>query len=758
MDRNFNPQLRYLNLSGNKRLEIKPDNSLAKKHTIIEPPAQAHYQAILQRQLAGFTGLKDLRVLGLMDVTTLFMPSILDENEDRRVRTSSSEINEMAYGIADTLGKLEHVSMFDLVIPHFRSRPDECLFGMFGLVRPSPNNSKLTKYLQENFQTAFIKALDALKSDGSEGVEDAMRRAFLTLNKNLFDHLTMHANPRKLSTGSAATGTLLTEVATLKSGASAVVVYIVGTTMYVANAGNALAVVSRSGDARLVSMNHDPFDRAETARIRAAEGWVSPKGTVNDEVAVSRSFGYYHLLPVVNPRPHVHEWRLSERDEFVIIGNRGLWDYVSYRIAVDIARNHREDPMIAAMKLRDFAMSYGADGSTMVMVICVADLFKSSGRIRQPPIDAEANVYTTIKRTGPPRRKDDVVDRNIARLDPEVEPPRGHVALVFTDIRNSTFLWDKNAGMATAIKLHHALLRRLLRLTGGYEVKTEGDAFMVSFSNALSALHWCFMVQVQLLHEPWPLEILECADGKEIRDPNGQLIARGLSVRMGIHCGTPYCERDPVTRRMDYLGPMVNRAARITASALGGQIMCSADIIKEINDRVLTEDSGPVDPDLESTIKALRMKRLVIVEKGETRMKGLELPEFLSLVYPGDLAGRVGLKEPAADGYYSSEDCSRVQFSEEQMKKLAYLCLRVETLSSGRVFRSLSERNLGADTTDADTAEAMVMYADPDLLIPSMKDRSDQELTYLLDSLSVRIDNALSTLQLRRVGSDPAPP
>ena len=35
----------------------------------------------------------------------------------------------------------------------------------------------------------------------------------------------------------------------------------------------------------------------------------------------------------------------------------------------DIARTERGDPMIAAQKLRDFAISYGAEGTTMIMVI-----------------------------------------------------------------------------------------------------------------------------------------------------------------------------------------------------------------------------------------------------------------------------------------------------------------------------------------------------------------------------------------------------
>jgi hypothetical protein len=57
------------------------------------------------------------------------------------------------------------------------------------------------------------------------------------------------------------------------------------------------------------------------------------------------------------------------------MASQGLWEFMSYQTAVDVARTEKSDYMIAAQKLRDFAISYGADESIMVMVIGVGDMF-----------------------------------------------------------------------------------------------------------------------------------------------------------------------------------------------------------------------------------------------------------------------------------------------------------------------------------------------------------------------------------------------
>ncbi|EMD33719.1 hypothetical protein CERSUDRAFT_87049 [Gelatoporia subvermispora B] len=738
---NTNPTLRYLNLSGNKRLQIKPDKGHRLSRDHAEPRARSD-----------FSELKDLKILGLMDVTTAMAENIPDENETRRVRTSSTDVIGLAYGIADTLGKTESINMLDLVQPQFRDKKNEAVFAMFGRPSHSGSNPSLNKFLHDKFLAVFQEELCKLKQQKGEEVGDALRRAFLRLNKNLHDHLYSANGQRKMSHVSTGTSAgIVHEMSRDRTGASAIVLYLVDKRLYVANVGDSLAVISRQGTAKMLSRKHDPFERAETSRIRAAEGWVSPKGFVNDEVDVSRSFGFYPLLPVVNARPDVHVYDLSEMDEFVIIANIGLWKYVSPQTAVDIARSARSDPMIAAQKLRDFVISYGAEGTTMIMVISVSDLFKKGQtRSRQQTMDSilDDETYHSIRR----RKKDDITNRGISRLDVEVPPPTGHVALVFTDIRNSTHLWEVNPGMPTAMNLHNNLLRRQLRFCGGYEVKTEGDAFMCSFPTVLSALWWCMSVQLQLLELSWPLEILECDDGKEIFDDSGKLVARGLSVRMGIHCGQPVCEPDPITHRMDYFGPMVNRSARINGSAAGGQIMCSAEVIREINARIFETEPETEQSYLQpaQAIETVRRMEPVVIPLGETKLKGIEIPEMLSVVYPKGLEGRHGLELPDAQPTVSG---SRVHFSVEQMRELGLLCVRLEALTSGRIFRPLPVRK-GSTATPCPQPPpdgydpSAVIYGDPNLILPQVTNASDADLMLLLDSLSQRIDNALAKLAL----------
>ena len=153
------------------------------------------------------------------------------------------------------------------------------------------------------------------------------------------------------------------------------------------------------------------------------------------------------------------------------------------------------------------------------------------------------------------------------------EAPAGTVTLVFTDIQGSTALWEHlGEGFKALLDQHNALFRAAIAEFGGYEVKTEGDAFMVAFQEAASAVAMCLTMQERLQEAEWP----ESLNDEAVADFAGTTedgCFRGLRVRMGVHTGTPNCQPDPVTGRMDYFGRMVNRAARVGGVGHGGQLI-----------------------------------------------------------------------------------------------------------------------------------------------------------------------------------------
>jgi predicted ATPase/class 3 adenylate cyclase len=131
------------------------------------------------------------------------------------------------------------------------------------------------------------------------------------------------------------------------------------------------------------------------------------------------------------------------------------------------------------------------------------------------------------------------------------DAPSGTVTFLFTDIEGSTKLLQR-AGEAYADLLdeHRRLLRAAFDAHGGYEVDTEGDAFFVAFSSANDAVAAAAEAQQALARHEWPSDT-------EIR------------VRMGVHTGEPRL----IEGR--YVGLDVHRAARITASGHGGQVVIS---------------------------------------------------------------------------------------------------------------------------------------------------------------------------------------
>lgn len=753
---NWNLKLKYLNFSGNRRLEIKAAQNQVN-----------HFgRDASETDLSDFTVLGDIRVLGLMDVT-LITPKVPDQTENCRVRTYGSEVNSMPFGMADSLGYNNNLSVVDMVHERFRGKDNEVIIGLFDGRSKDIRGNKVSKLIQETFGSIFTQELKRLREN--ESIKDALRRAFLNTNKEIGNTTLMPTEEIAHSPIAHRSSTAMNlEHRDGLTGSCATIVYIQQNKLYVANAGDSMAIISgASGQYRVLTTRHDPTTEAELIRIRAGAGVVSSTGKLDGSLDVSRAIGFYNLIPQIHAKPSVSEYDLSDNDECLIIGSKQLWKYVSYQIALDVVRMSSGDMMRAAAKLRDFAISYGASDKIMVMVIGVGiSRRKSKNRIigggTFGPMTSigEEELFPVFKK----RRDRNLLpeDSRLARLGGEVDPPVNELAMVFTDIKNSTLLWETApVAMRAAIKVHNSIMRRQLRIIGGYEVKTEGDAFMVSFPTPTSALLWCFSVQSLLLVADWPTEIIDSSEGCEILDDNDEVIFRGLSVRMGIHWGSPVCERDPITRRMDYFGPMVNRAARVSAVADGGQIALSSDFVTEITrllDSVTEYDQGKVatladafggDETLGLAIEhdAKMLKNLGWERKilGEEKLKGLENPEFISLAYQNSLLGRYPIhcerllmkRSPTQVGLKTKTTVSQHQM--DLIVRLREISIRLENICT-----RLSPGNFVPKAVDVGSRISNI-FGMTAVVAPC----SENDYAMFLGHLTTRIENCLSTLYMR---------
>ncbi|KAL7304086.1 hypothetical protein TKK_0003547 [Trichogramma kaykai] len=75
-----------------------------------------------------------------------------------------------------------------------------------------------------------------------------------------------------------------------------------------------------------------------------------------------------NLLPIAMPEPTSQEVIIEPDDEFVIIGNRRLWEVLSIQEAVREARAEA-NPVLAAKRLQDLAQAYGAEDNLSVLVV-----------------------------------------------------------------------------------------------------------------------------------------------------------------------------------------------------------------------------------------------------------------------------------------------------------------------------------------------------------------------------------------------------
>jgi len=168
------------------------------------------------------------------------------------------------------------------------------------------------------------------------------------------------------------------------------------------------------------------------------------------------------------------------------------------------------------------------------------------------------------------------------------------VCIIFTDIVDSTEKWDASqAIMWEAVQTHQVVIRTESHRFGGFECKTLGDGFLISFSSPRPALHFCLAVQNQLAKTAWHKSIIQAQAAKDRAAGLARRPSRGLVLRIGLHWGLPHqIILDPVVQRKDFYGNIVNVASRIEGEACGDEIAVSDAFLAELHLELCRWGSG----------------------------------------------------------------------------------------------------------------------------------------------------------------------
>ena len=108
----------------------------------------------------------------------------------------------------------------------------------------------------------------------------------------------------------------------------------------------------------------------------------------------------------------------------------------------------------------------------------------------------------------------------------------------------------------------------------------------------LDAVQYCLTVQETLVKAKWSPGLLEHPGAALVESDRGDVIYRGLRVRMGIHMlpsnESVVCREHPVTHRIVYAGKGVYVAQDVADAAAGGQILLSNTVHTEIKPHLST--------------------------------------------------------------------------------------------------------------------------------------------------------------------------
>ncbi|KAI9034230.1 phosphatase 2C-like domain-containing protein [Hyaloraphidium curvatum] len=173
------------------------------------------------------------------------------------------------------------------------------------------------------------EVLPAQKSFAQGNYIDAMKEAFEAMDTELRGVLTDPSNP--IAAGACATVAIVVPEPPAAAGAPTTPT---ARRLVIGNVGDVRGVLSCSGRAVRMTVDHEPTLELEKARITRAGGWVDMDGRVNGYIMVSRSLGDFSGKSQANRAaadqlisnvPDVGYRTLAPDDELLLVASDGIW-------------------------------------------------------------------------------------------------------------------------------------------------------------------------------------------------------------------------------------------------------------------------------------------------------------------------------------------------------------------------------------------------------------------------------------------------
>eukprot|EP00899_Mesostigma_viride_P015324 jgi/Mesvir1/23793/Mv10608-RA.3 len=179
------------------------------------------------------------------------------------------------------------------------------------------------------------------------------------------------------------------------------------------------------------------------------------------------------------------------------------------------------------------------------------------------------------------------------------KPPREPVVICFMYVGRGKEL-SKVPGYQQAIELLVWFVQSRLSRYDAYECEEKDGMFMLAFRSAVKAACFAEAIQQEAMALPWPPHLLEQEAAAEVvklaSNADGtprldRVVFRGLRLQIGLCMGIPNdCRPHVATGRAAYFGQVVNRAARIAATAAPGQTLANQEVAESAKQR--SECSG----------------------------------------------------------------------------------------------------------------------------------------------------------------------